>query len=184
MVTIIYAHPWSGSFNKAILDTITSKFDKINKAYQVIDLNKEGFNPVTTEEDLAAYSQGKALDPLVIKYQEMILKSKEIIFIFPNWWSTMPAILKGFFDKVLLKGFAFNFEGGFNPLLKIDKSAVITTSDKPSPNFSNSIENGFIRDMLNTVGIRNTVWLSCIGTSSGTAENRMDFLQKVENYLS
>lgn len=180
MVTIVFSHPWHGSFNKAILDTITAKFDKENKPYEIIDLYKDKFNPVFTEEELSGYSQGKINDPLILKYQQMIKRSDVMIFIFPNWWNTMPAILKGFFDKVLQKDFAFNYDGGFNPLLKIDKSFVITTSEKPSPNFSHTIEKCFIGDMLNSVGIRNGVWLSCVGTSIGTIENRQQFLKKVE----
>jgi len=180
MVTIVFTHPWHGSFNKAILDTITAKLERENKAYNVIDLCKDKFNPVFSEEELAVYNQGKALDPLVIRYQEMIKKSGEMVFIFPNWWNTMPAILKGFFDKVLLKDFAFNYEGGFNALLDIKKTTVITTSEHPSPNFKNMVENGFIGDMLNPVGIRNATWLSCEGTSKGTDEMRKEFLKKVE----
>ncbi|MDR2956477.1 MAG: NAD(P)H-dependent oxidoreductase [Prevotella sp.] len=180
MVTIVFAHPWHGSFNKVILDTITSRFDLSGKLYQVIDLHKDDFNPVFSEVELSVYNEGKALDPLILKYQQYIKESDEMIFIFPNWWNTMPAILKGFFDKVLLKDFAFNYEGGFNPLLNITKTTVITTSEKPSPNFKNVIENGFIGDMLNPVGIRNTTWLSCEGTSKGTDEHRREFLRKVE----
>lgn len=180
MVTIVFTHPWYGSFNKAILDVITAKLERENKAYNVIDLCKDRFNPVFSEEELAVYNQGKALDPLITRYQEIIKKSDEMVFIFPNWWNTMPAILKGFFDKVLLKDFAFNYEGGFNALLDINKTTVITTSEHPSPNFKNIIENGFIGDMLNPVGIRNAVWLSCEGTSKGTDEMRKEFLKKVE----
>ncbi len=44
MVTIIFAHPWHGSFNKAILDTVTSTLEKEKKEYQLIDLNKDNFN--------------------------------------------------------------------------------------------------------------------------------------------
>jgi len=183
MVTIVYTHPWCGSFNKAILDTITSKFDKIEKEYKVIDLNKDNFNPVFTEQELAVYNQGKYLDPLVGKYQEIIKKSNEIIFIFPNWWNTMPAILKGFFDKVLLKDFAFNYEGGFNALLNINKATVITTSEHPSPSFKYMIENSFIGDMLNPIGIKNATWLSCEQTSKGTDEHRKEFLKKVEEQV-
>lgn len=183
MVTIVFAHPWHGSFNKAILDIITGKYDRDNRPYEVIDLHKDGFNPAFTEEELAVYNEGKALDPLIIKYQQIINRSDEIIFIFPNWWNTMPAILKGFFDKVLLKDFAFNYIGGFNPLLNINKSVVITTSEKPSANFAHTIEKGFIADMLNPVGIRNTVWLSCEGTSKGTDEDRKAFLKRVEDNL-
>jgi putative NADPH-quinone reductase len=167
MITIVFAHPWHGSFNKVILDTITNKLDNENRPYVIIDLHKDKFNPGFSEEELAVYNQGKALDPLISCYQEAITESDEIIFIFPNWWNTIPGILKGFFDKVLLKDFAFNYEGGFNALLKINKTTVITTSEHPSPNFKNSIENGFIGDMLNPVGICNATWLSCEGTYAG-----------------
>lgn len=184
MVTIVFAHPWHGSFNKAILDTLVSEYKKINKAYKVLDLHSDNFNPVFTEEELSVYNKGKALDPLILKYQEAIRRSDEIIFIFPNWWNTMPGILKGFFDKVLLKDFAFNYEGGFNPLLNINKSMVITTSEHPSPNFKHTIENGLIGDMLNPVGIRNTVWLSCEGTSKGSDEMRQEFLDKVKSSIA
>lgn len=183
MVTIVFAHPWHGSFNKAILDTITAKFDTENKAYEVVDLYKDNFNPIFTEEELAVYNQGKALDPLIMNYQALIKKTDEMIFIFPNWWNNMPAILKGFFDKVLLKDFAFNYEGGFNALLDICKATVITTSEKPSPNFKNIIEEGFIGDMLNPIGIRNVTWLSSEGTSKGTNEQRQEFLKKVEKQV-
>ena len=66
-------------------------------------------------------------------------------------------------------------------LLKINKAVVITTSDKQSPNFVNSIEKGFIGDMLNPVGIRNAVWLNCEGTTTGSEENRKNFLERVKN---
>ena len=86
MVTIVFSHPWHGSFNKAILDTITAKFEQQNKAYQVIDLPKDKFNPSFSEAELAVYNQGKAIDPLVLKYQEMLNKSDEAIFIYPIWY--------------------------------------------------------------------------------------------------
>ena len=100
MKTIIFAHPWHGSFNKSILNSVTETLDKKKDEYTVIDLNKDKFNPVMTEEELALYSQGKSIDPLVEKYQEILKKTDEIILIFPIWWSSMPAILKGFFDKI------------------------------------------------------------------------------------
>ena len=183
MVTIIFSHPWHGSFNKAILDAITAKLEKENKDYQVIDLHKDGFNPVISEAELAGYNQGKATDPLVLKYQEYVSKTDEILFIFPNWWNTIPAILKGFFDKVLLKDFAFNYVGGFNPLLSINKSLVITTCEHPSANFEYFITHCFAEDMLASVGIKNMQWLNCTGTSHGGDENRKAFLEKVVNAI-
>jgi len=93
MVTIVFAHPWHGSFNKVILDTVTNKFDRENRPYQVIDLHKDNFNPVLDEQGLSQYSKGGHSDPLVDRYQSMVAGSEEMIFIFPIWWSAPPAIL-------------------------------------------------------------------------------------------
>lgn len=183
MISIVFAHPWNGSFNKAILETIKDKLDRNSEPYHIIDLNKDKFNPVIQEEELAIYNQGKAIDPLVLKYQEMIGSSNKIIFIFPIWWNTMPAILKGFFDKVLLKDFAFNYEGGFNPLLQIHKGLVITTSESPTHIFNESIKNLFIKDILSVVGIRNCEWINCESTSKGTDEMRISFLNEIKETI-
>ena len=72
MKTIVFAHPWNGSFNKAILDKVVEKLDETKQKYTIIDLNKDKFNPVMTEEELSLYSQGKSIDPLVEKYQEIL----------------------------------------------------------------------------------------------------------------
>lgn len=180
MVAIVFSHPWHGSFNKAILDTITAKYDKINKEYEVIDLCKDNFNPSFSEQELSGYSAGKAFDPLVLKYQEIVGRADEIIFIFPIWWGYMPAILKGFFDKVLLKDFAYNYEGGWNPLLKINKSTIITTAENGGAFLESMIKDGIANGMLAGVGIRNTEWLSITQVVGGGLEKRQEFLKQVE----
>lgn len=183
MTTIILAHPWHGSFNKAILDTVVSKYDINNTPYKVLDLHKDNFNPVTSEAELAVYNAGKALNPLVIKYQEIIKKTDHIIFIFPIWWGTMPAILKGFFDKVLLKDTAFNYENGWTPLLKINKTTIITTSDNVTSAFENSIMNTFVPQMLEGVGINNAKWFNCERVGHETDEYRKAFLERIKNNI-
>lgn len=183
MTTIILAHPWHGSFNKAILDVIVSKYEHENIPYRVLDLHKDNFNPVTSEAELAVYNAGKALDPLITEYQEIVKKTDHIIFIFPIWWGTMPAILKGFFDKVLLKDVAFNYENGWTPLLKIDQTTIITTSDNVTSAFENSIMNTFVPQMLEGVGINNAKWFNCERIGHETDEYRKAFLEKVKNHV-
>lgn len=183
MVTIVFAHPWDGSFNKVILDTIIAKCKAENKEYQVIDLHKDNFNPVYSPAELAAYSKGKYIDETIGKYQSMLNNTTEIVFIYPIWWSDMPAILKGFFDKVFLKDFAFNYEGGWNPLLKINKATVITTSEQETKNLETVLGDtvgNLVRGTLPSVGINNGVWINCDKITKGTDEHRKDFLKKVE----
>lgn len=184
MVTIVLAHPWHGSFNKAILDTITANLSEQNREFQVIDLCKDGFNPVYSEKELSYYSSGKYDDPLVGKYQEMILKTKEIVFIYPIWWSDMPAILKGFFDKVFLKDFAFNYVNGWTPLLNINKTTVITTSEQETSSLETAGGNRtghFVKDILPSVGLKNGTWLNCERVTHGSQENREKFLDSLKS---
>ncbi len=55
------------------------------------------------------YKQRTELEPDLLKSQELISWAEHIVFIYPVWWGNMPAILKGFFDRVFLPGFAFKY---------------------------------------------------------------------------
>ena len=70
--TIIYAHPYDESFNHGILQRVRQILDGKGEKYQLIDLYADGFNPAYTKEELALFNQGKALDPLVLRYQEIL----------------------------------------------------------------------------------------------------------------
>ena len=187
--TIVFAHPWHGSFNKAILDTVIKKLDAKAKDYQVIDLNKDQFNPVLQEKDLALYSKGTTTDKLVLNYQEILKETSELIFIFPIWWYDIPAVLKGFVDKVMLKNFSYvETKYGLKGLLThIAKTTVITTSEYPTWYLKflsgNPIKGIFIKKTLKGVGIKNAKWLNSDYTTSGKKEKRVNFLRKVESTI-
>ncbi len=189
MTTIIFVHPWHGSFNKAILDKVVAYLDKQKQSYQVIDLNKDGFDPVLREEDLKLYSEGKSSDPLVEKYQDIIKNSKKLIFIFPIWWYDVPAILKGFIDKVMLKNFAYteSATGLVGKLGYINNTSVITTSESPTWYLKlfahNPIENNFIKNTLKAIGLKNVKWFNSSETKSGSDRQRKRFLKNIERHL-
>ena len=179
MTLIIIAHPWKGSYNHSILETITSNLEETNREYNVIDLHKDNFNPVLTEADLALYSKGEFADPLVGQYQTLLKEATQVVFIFPIWWSTMPAMLKGFLDKVFLVNFSHNYENGWNPLLNIANTVVVTTSQSPSQKYAHAIEVEFIQNGLQAVGFKNPMWLNCDNVGFGTDEYRKEFIAKV-----
>jgi len=180
MITIILAHPWHGSFNKAILDTLIEKYKNERKEYQIIDLYKDNFRASYTEEELSHYNKGYTNDKTVLKYQEMIRNTSEIVLIFPIWWGTMPAILKGFFDRVMLLDFAFNYQNGWTPLLNINKGTVITTSQSPTDFFKQTIEHGVIQQMLGSVGVNNVKWYNCDNVSHSPREDKTKFLEMLK----
>ena len=183
--TIIFAHPWHGSFNKAILDVVVQELSRQHKSYQVIDLNKDGFNPVMLESDLALYAKGKSVDDSVLRYQKMLLDTSELIFIFPIWWDNIPAILKGFFEKVMLKGFAYTeTKTGLKGLLThITTTKIFTTSQSPTIYINlikgNPIKGVFIRGLLKDIGLKNIRWHNCDYTTSGSRSKKERFLQSV-----
>ncbi len=188
--TIIIAHPWHGSFNKAIMDTTVKQLRNRKKEYQIIDLNKDNFDPVLREEELALYSKGESSDKLVKKYQLMLKDSDEVVFIFPIWWYNVPAILKGFIDKVMLKNYAYTEgkSGLKGSLTNIKATTVITTSQAPTWYIKylagNPIKGSFIGTTLKGIGLKNVKWLNSDYTSSGTDEKRKSFLNKVSNHFS
>lgn len=186
MTTIILAHPWHGSLNKSILDTVVEGLNQAKKKYNVIDLNKDNFNPTMTEKELSLFSKGNYADPLVGKYQEVLKETDELILIFPIWWFDMPAILKGFFDKVMLKDFAYiETSTGLKGLLtNIKKTTIITTSNSPKWYIQyfagNPIKGLLINTNLKGMGIKNAHWFHCGDIKKESLEKRTKFLNKLK----
>lgn len=178
MTTIIYSHPYEGSFNHAVLQEIKKSLDNAGQTYTVIDLYADGFNPALDASSLRLYSRGETADPLVEKYLQILDSTTRLIFIFPIWWGMMPAMIKGFFDKVLLFGNAYRYSDSGQLIpdkIDIPATIMLTTSQSPTDRFSSffSYLNQVICD---AVGFRNLEWHNCPQTAHGPAENRDSFL--------
>lgn len=106
---MISSHPYEGSFNAGIVKTLENAAKENGHNIQCIDLVRDGFNPVMTGADLKQWGQGAFADPVVKSYQDAIDKADILIFPFPIWWGAMPAVLKGFCDKILLPGWAYRY---------------------------------------------------------------------------
>lgn len=72
LTTIIYAHPWEGSFNHAILQQVKALLDARGQEYRLLDLHADRFNPVYSVDELALFNKGQALDPQVLSYQQTL----------------------------------------------------------------------------------------------------------------
>jgi NAD(P)H dehydrogenase (quinone) len=126
MITIIYSHPSVKSYNHSILSEVKKVLDISEQKYKVIDLYKEKFDPIMSEDDLKNFGRNPSKE--IKKYQDIITKSEKLIFIYPTWWNSMPAMMKGFMDKVFQSRYAFRFQGSMPVgLLKGKKALIITT---------------------------------------------------------
>lgn len=181
MITIVFCHPQTQSFNHRILDAVTKALSDQGREYDVINLYGEHFNPVLDSAGIELYEKGESDDPNVKKYGEALRNTTEIIFIFPIWWGTMPAILKGFIDKTFLKGIAFETtpEGAMMPCLSIDKTTIITTSEEDSEVFGDFIMGYFTPMTLTTVGMNGVTWLNFDRSSRKTDADRQEFITEV-----
>lgn len=128
---IIYAHPNKTGHNGYCLKKVIESLDSKNIKYKLIDLYALHYNPVLSQEELTL--QGKKSSSQIKTFQKDISDSKQIIIIYPTWWQNVPAILKGFFDRVFSAGFAFKYKGHFPVgLLKGKKAVVITSTGGPA----------------------------------------------------
>ncbi|EEL50100.1 MULTISPECIES: NAD(P)H-dependent oxidoreductase [Bacillus cereus group] len=130
-VLIIYAHPNPSSFNASILENVQKGLQKTNHSVTLLDLYKEQFDPVLI------FNEDKRRRDLVYeeeteRYRNLVKEADSFIFIYPIWWWGMPAILKGFIDRVFVAGFAYKYEGALpKGLLTGKKAWVINTLDSP-----------------------------------------------------
>ena len=130
-ILIIYAHPNHQSFNGAILQQVKTHLNPKHQV-QILDLYAEKFDPLLRfDEDQLRRDLDK--DPEMEKYRQLISWADHIIWIFPVWWGGMPAILKGFIDRVFASGFAYSYKGmGMQGHLKGKTAWIISTHNTPA----------------------------------------------------
>ncbi len=134
---VIFAHPGKEGHNTTILNGVERELNNRKIEYEVVDLYKLGFNPTLRKEELSKISKDDA-DPVVVALQEKVTAAEHLIFIYPVWWNGPPAILKGFFDRVFIAGFAFKYVDILHwfkapkGLLKGKKASIFITTGSPT----------------------------------------------------
>ena len=187
-IAIVYNHPYSGSFCRAILQSVLTGISKAGHEADVIDLDKEGFNPVMTAADLKAFVMQKPVDPQVLTYRERLKKADHLVFIFPIWWELMPAMTKGFIDKVIFPGLAYTQEKNsikMKPLLtNIQSVTVISTMNTPSwlygILFGNAVRKALMVGTFWKIGFKNRKWINLTQVKSAGPAKRQKWLRKME----
>lgn len=126
-VCVIYGYPSAtAGHGPKLLQTVTKTLTESGAQFDVLDLYRSRFNPVTSDEEHLLY--GKSVAPDVAAMQAVLGRAEVWIFLYPVWWSTPPAILKGWIDRVLTPGFAFRYDAkGVHPLLESKRAVIIRT---------------------------------------------------------
>ena len=190
-ISVILGHPQPGSFNHAIAERAVTTLHRNGHGVWFHDLYAEGFDPLLPHAEIP---RGADLDPWLAGYCEEIVRSDGIIIVHPNWWGQPPAILKGWIDRVIRPGVAYEFldgdagEGVPVGLLKAQAALVFNTSNTPWER-----EHRVFGDPLEAL------WRSCIldfcGVSAverrmygvvvtSTPEQRVEWLEDVETLVT
>lgn len=127
-VFILAGHPDTESMCNDLARAYASGAQVSGNEVRVTLLSQMNFDPILHQ----GYRVIQQLEPDLIKFQEDVRWCDHFVIVYPSWWSTMPALLKGLFDRVWLPGFAYKFlpSGiGWKRLLKGRSATVFITSD-------------------------------------------------------
>lgn len=150
-ILIIVGNPDPETFSGKIAETYKSAADTAGFSVERINLSELSFDPILRK----GYKEIQPLEPDLVSLQKKWSTADHVVVIYPNWWCTMPALLKGMFDRMFLPGFAFNFDKKTNKViqrLKGKTARVIVTAGSQSPSmtwlkygdYTNEIQHGIL----------------------------------------
>jgi NAD(P)H dehydrogenase (quinone) len=127
-VLVIYAHPNPLSFNHALQETVAAALGEAGHEVRVKDLYAERPKVTLDAEDFQGILSGKVPED-IRREQAEVEWAEGLVFVYPVWWFSMPAILKGWIDRVFQNGFAFEIgPEGPRGLLRHRKALIFTTT--------------------------------------------------------
>ena len=150
-IFILLGHSDKNTYSGSLADSYEKGAKESGFEVRRTNLSDCSFDPILHQ----GYRVIQEVEPDLIKIQEDINWANHLVIVYPNWWNTMPAILKGMFDRIYLPGFAFNFNKRTKKVLQLltGKSArVIIVSGSYHPlyirikfgDFTNEIKKGIL----------------------------------------
>ncbi|MEI5678139.1 MULTISPECIES: NAD(P)H-dependent oxidoreductase [unclassified Mesorhizobium] len=134
-VLVVYCHPVPESFCAAVRDAAIEAINAKGCEARLVDLYAENFDPVMRDDERRFYNDRRPVDPALETHIEHLKWAQAIVFIYPTWWYGLPAMLKGWLDRVWATEVAFELpkgKGAIRPLMThVSKIAVITTCGAP-----------------------------------------------------
>ncbi|EHS52715.1 NAD(P)H dehydrogenase (quinone) [Rhizobium sp. PDO1-076] len=197
-VLVVFNHPYEKSFCAAILASVQTGLRAGGHDCDVIYLDRDDFDPAMRSKDLQAFVLARTdsagaeqmLDAQVLNYRDRLHRAEHLVFVFPIWWELMPALMKGFVDKVIFPGIAYDQTSGrgvgmVSKLTALKGVTVITTMNTPSIIyrflFGNAIKRALLTGTFWKIGVRNRKWISFSNVKSRTNEKRQAWLTQIEH---
>lgn len=166
---IVTSHPYEGSFCHALMMSVKKGAEAQGQTVDVIDLEADHFDPVMHSADLIGFLKHKSQDKQAQDYITRLKDADHLVLVFPIWWELMPAMMKGFIDKIIFPGETFDYtkngNGMISKLPKLQSTTIMTTMNTPRSLYrwlyGNAIQRALIRGTFKKMGLKNVKWLSC-----------------------
>ncbi|MBB3931598.1 putative NADPH-quinone reductase [Kaistia hirudinis] len=190
---VVYAHPVPESFGAAVRDTVVAALGEAGHDVRLVDLNAIGFNPVMSADERRHHFDQGVNEVPVADQIEHIKWCEMLVFVYPTWWYGLPAILKGWLDRVWVPHVAFLMpahEGqNIRPAMQHIRRIVVVTTCGANWWLSKWVGEPGRRTLLR--GIRTlahplckTLYLAHYKMDSSTPESRARYLTKVRKRLA
>lgn len=190
-VLVILAHPYNKSLNYAIYQRVVKTLKDSGHNTISHDLYDEEFDPVLKGYEAA--SDGSPKNKVIQKHAKDLTWADAIVIIHPTWWGQMPAILKGWIDRVIKNGIAFAFKKDENGIVKkviltgIKKAVIINTANssikKEKETLGNALENLWKKSVFDFLNIKDFYRKVFRIVSDSTYEQRTSWLDEVEEII-
>ncbi len=189
---VVVAHPSPGSYTRALADRAIGGLVAAGHGVDELDLYALGFRSAMSPEEWGAYEgDDPVTDPMVADHAELVKSAELLLFVYPTWWSGLPAILKGWLERVLVPGVAFRLDertGRVKPALTDVRMIVgISTYGSPRSLVMAINDNGrrtLTRALRMNCGARaRTRWHGMYGLGTSTEVDRADFAASVERAM-
>ena len=127
---LLYGHPQPDSFNDRLATHYARGYRDAGGELERVDLTSLAFDPVLRH----GFAAAQDLEPDLARVRDAIERADHLVWVFPTWWASPPAIVRALVDRVFLPGWAFRYEPGQalpNGLLAGRSARVVTTMDSP-----------------------------------------------------
>ena len=189
---VVYCHPVEGSFSSALRDAAVRGLTASGHTVDLIDLAARGFDPVMAAEEWQAHSTADAPPPDGLSDDiELVRNAEVIVFVYPTWWSSVPAQLKGWVERVMVPGTAYRLDerNRVRPNLgHLRRLVTVTTFGSPRIYTMLMNDNGarLLLRSLRMVSTRRTrtLRLALFRMDRTTEESRRNFVERVERRMA
>ncbi|MGG3574043.1 NAD(P)H oxidoreductase [Bacillus gobiensis] len=181
-VLTVVTHPRTNSLTFAAADRFVQGLTDAGHETEVLDLHRSGFDPVLREADEPDWSNAiKKYSPEVEAEIERMKKHDALTYIFPLWWYSMPAMLKGYIDRVWNNGFAYGSSKLHHQKVLWLSLAAASTEDLEKREYDKMITHYLNVGLANYSGIPNSKVEFLYETLDGKPEHTENLLTQAYN---